>query len=188
MGFFRWNKIRRLIKALEVADYHPKPSQYFAHRKMIDKKIEACYELGRLRTTQSVSILIQKLKSNEGYVIDHDTGHVHYLREDAANALSNIGFRAVESLIEALYDKESKDKKYCAVITDLTVPGAMGGLELREQLHKRDPSLKVIISSGFSEDEAIANYKDFGFFAAIRKPFTVSQLKSILAPAGLPSK
>lgn len=113
----------------------------------------------------------------------------HVVRLMLEKILTSLGFTVDISMTGegalTIYDRVTKDEKYYAVITDLTVPGAMGGLQLKEELHKRDPLLKVIISSGYSEDEAIANYEDFGFFAAIRKPYTIDQLKSILGSAVL---
>ena len=69
------------------------------------------------------------------------------------------------------------------MIADLTVPGAMGGKVLGEKLLQRDPRLKVIIASGYSQDPILVNFRDYGFCASIRKPYTVDELKLVLAEA-----
>jgi signal transduction histidine kinase/CheY-like chemotaxis protein len=69
---------------------------------------------------------------------------------------------------------------YQAIITDLTVPDAMGGMELAEELHKRDPALCIIVSSGYSEEIAISRYRDFGFAGVLHKPYNQEELQDVL--------
>jgi PAS domain S-box-containing protein len=100
--------------------------------------------------------------------------------------LKRLGFDSdhAASGKEALekYDKTSGNgKKYSAVITDLTVPGGMGGCELAAELHKRDPQLLIVVSSGYTGDTAIADYKKYGFAAVLHKPYSFDELKSVLA-------
>jgi signal transduction histidine kinase/ActR/RegA family two-component response regulator len=84
----------------------------------------------------------------------------------------------------SLFDLSIKrQERYAAVIADLTVPGAMGGKVLGEKLLQRDPRLKVIIASGYSQDPILVNFRDYGFCASIRKPYTVDELKLVLAEA-----
>lgn len=81
----------------------------------------------------------------------------------------------------ALYHREKKDNgSYRAVITDLTVPGAMGGKELTKKLLEDNPQLKIIVTSGYSTDPVIARYADFGFCGAIKKPYTVDNVRDVL--------
>ena len=97
--------------------------------------------------------------------------HMGYTVDQASS-----GNQAVE-----LYDTTIKNGScYQAVITDLTVPGAMGGLQLAEELHKRDPDLCIIVSSGYSEEVAISQYRDFGFAGVLHKPYNPQELKDVL--------
>jgi CheY-like chemotaxis protein len=68
-----------------------------------------------------------------------------------------------------------------AVILDLTVAGGPGGREALEQLRRLDPAVRALASSGYSDDEVIADPPAFGFAAAISKPYTVDQLAETLA-------
>ncbi|MCF6239550.1 MAG: ATP-binding protein, partial [Candidatus Marinimicrobia bacterium] len=66
------------------------------------------------------------------------------------------------------------------VIMDLTIPGGMGGQEAAQQLLQIDPDAKIIVSSGYSNDPVLASYREYGFCAAIAKPFDLAELmKSI---------
>jgi two-component system cell cycle sensor histidine kinase/response regulator CckA len=80
-----------------------------------------------------------------------------------------------------LYDKTiNSGENYYAVITDLTVPGGMGGIELAENLHKRDPSLRIIVSSGFSGEVELSKFKELGFSGILHKPYNFNELQDIL--------
>jgi len=57
------------------------------------------------------------------------------------------------------------------VILDLTIPGGMGGKETFEQLREIDPSVKAIVSSGYSMDEIMARHEMFGFIGIVTKPY-----------------
>ena len=66
-----------------------------------------------------------------------------------------------------------------AIIIDLTIPGGMGGKETAEILLAIDPDVRLIVSSGYSNDPVMANYKDYGFYAALSKPFTLAEIKQV---------
>ncbi len=66
------------------------------------------------------------------------------------------------------------------VITDLTVPGGMGGKEAMELLRAFDPNVKAIVSSGYSRDPVLASYKSHGFCGILPKPYSLDQLHEAL--------
>jgi two-component system, cell cycle sensor histidine kinase and response regulator CckA len=66
------------------------------------------------------------------------------------------------------------------VILDLTVRGGMGGVETVQQLLKMDPQVKAVVSSGYSDDAAIANYMSQGFRASLKKPYDVDALREVI--------
>jgi DNA-binding NtrC family response regulator len=54
----------------------------------------------------------------------------------------------------------------------------MGGEEAVQEIHTIDPAAKVIVSSGYSNDPIMANYQDYGFVAALVKPFQLQDLRA----------
>jgi len=71
--------------------------------------------------------------------------------------------------------------KYNAVILDLTIPGGMGGKETMEKLLKIDPGVKGIVSSGYSNDTVMSDYKKCGFAGVVTKPYNIERLSQTLA-------
>jgi len=69
---------------------------------------------------------------------------------------------------------------YVAIILDLTIPGGMGGSETVKHLRKIDPDVKAIVSSGYSNDPIMADYKQYGFSSIIIKPYRISDLEDAL--------
>ncbi len=107
------------------------------------------------------------------------------IREIAQKQLSILGHDTV--LVadgeEAIY-KYQKLQASCTpidlVIMDLTIPGGMGGQEASKKLLQVDPATKIIVASGYSNDPLMANYRKFGFSAAIAKPFDLSRLRKAI--------
>lgn len=65
---------------------------------------------------------------------------------------------------------------YDLVILDLTIPGGLGGAEAMEQLLRVDPGVVAIVSSGYSSNSVLANYRDYGFRAMVAKPYNYHEL------------
>jgi PAS domain S-box-containing protein len=82
------------------------------------------------------------------------------------------GTEAIKRYKKALASKEPFD----AVILDLTVKGGMGGKKAIQQLAKIDPKVVGIVSSGYSNDPVIAEYKRHGFRGVVTKPYTMGEL------------
>jgi signal transduction histidine kinase/CheY-like chemotaxis protein len=70
--------------------------------------------------------------------------------------------------------------RYDLVIMDLTVPGGMGGLAALGHLRLLDPTVRAVVSSGYSSDPVLANFRAHGFVAVIAKPYEVNELSRIL--------
>ena len=71
------------------------------------------------------------------------------------------------------------------VILDLTIPGGMGGRETMEVIRRMDSRVPAIVSSGYSSDAVLADFRSFGFQAMVAKPYEIDQLigtiKQVLA-------
>ncbi len=66
------------------------------------------------------------------------------------------------------------------VVMDLTIPGGMGGKEAIKLLLECDPSARAIVSSGYSTDPVMSNYEQYGFLAAVNKPYKMDDLYSAI--------
>ncbi len=98
-------------------------------------------------------------------------GHKTILVEDGAEALRTY---------QAQMDN---DEPVNAVIMDLTIPGGVGGKDAVQNILAIDPTARVIVSSGYSNDPIMANYQEYGFVAAVVKPYQVNELEKILEKA-----
>ena len=80
-----------------------------------------------------------------------------------------------------MYEKAmASDHPFAAVIMDLTVPGGMGGKEAIEKLRGIDPNVKAIVSSGYSTDPVMSDFRKYGFCGMITKPFKIEDLSEVL--------
>jgi len=81
-----------------------------------------------------------------------------------------------------LYEQAKKSgQTFDAVILDLTVPGGMGGQETIQMLREIDPKIKAIVSSGYSNDQIMSEYQEYGFCGAIAKPYEIKELARTLS-------
>jgi two-component system, cell cycle sensor histidine kinase and response regulator CckA len=63
------------------------------------------------------------------------------------------------------------------IIMDLTIPGAMGGKDAIKKILEINPDAKVLVSSGYSNDPVMSDYRKYGFVGAVAKPFLSDDLK-----------
>ena len=96
-------------------------------------------------------------------------------------ALTPLGYDVTtvqdgQSAINAYKASMEEDRKFDAVISDLTIPGGMGGAECIKRLVEMDPGVKAIVSSGYAMDPVMSRYREYGFCACIAKPYEVSDL------------
>ena len=88
----------------------------------------------------------------------------------------------ISSLSEYTTSREA-GLRYDLVMMDLTVPGAMGGKEAMQELRKIDPNVLAVVSSGYSGDPVMANFREYGFAGVVPKPFRVNDLAKVLQEA-----
>ena len=86
------------------------------------------------------------------------------------------GSKAIAKYKEALENGSPFD----VVILDLTIRGGMGGKETIKYLLEIDSEVKAIVSSGYSNDPMIADFKKFGFKNVVSKPYKIEDLKEAL--------
>ena len=103
------------------------------------------------------------------------------IRELAVMGLSHLGYQVetADDGVEALLkyrEAKAAGQPFAAVIMDLTVPGGMGGKEAIKRLLEMDPTARVIVSSGYSNDAVMANFQHYGFKGMVAKPYKIEEL------------
>lgn len=108
------------------------------------------------------------------------------LRNLLAQLLERLGYQVecarngTEAL--ALFEQaQAANHPFKAVLLDLTVPGGMGGVETAARLRQMDPSVKLVVSSGYSDAPVMSDFRRFGFDAIIPKPWSLAALSGTLS-------
>ena len=105
--------------------------------------------------------------------------------ELAGNMLEHLGYAVDfaeegETAVRKYEAAMASSAPYDAVILDLTIKGGMGGEDTIRQLKQIDPSVKAIVSSGYSENPVVANYANYGFCEVVAKPYEMVEFSQKL--------
>lgn len=107
------------------------------------------------------------------------------IRDLVGNMLDSFGYgvlfaRDGEEAIKLYLQAKETDEPIAAIIMDLTIPGGMGGKDAVQEILKIDPEAKVVVASGYSNDPIMAGYREYGFCAAMVKPFKLQEFREII--------
>jgi len=99
------------------------------------------------------------------------------VRSTARNTLQRRGYRTLEARDgrEALEVYRQFSHEIALVLLDLTMP-YMNGEEVLNELKITTPSVRVLLSSGFNEVEAIRQFTGKGLAGFLQKPYTAAML------------
>jgi DNA-binding NtrC family response regulator len=100
--------------------------------------------------------------------------------------LRDVGFHVVqakngEEAISLYRNEYVAGRTFDAVILDIFVKHGIGAGETIPKLLEIDPAVKAIVSSGSHEHRLISHFADFGFKAAMPKPYTRAEAWQILS-------
>ena len=123
------------------------------------------------------------LKKGSGKILVMDDDEA--IREVTEKILIELGYEvgsaADGAQTIAVYKNAAQSgRPFNAVIMDLTIPGGMGGKEAIQQLLKIDPKVTAIVSSGYSNDPIMSEYKKYGFRGVATKPYRIEKLSWVL--------
>ncbi len=107
------------------------------------------------------------------------------IRRLAGNILTRLGYEPSfaphgEEAIALYQEALAEGVPFDAVILDLTVKGGLGGKETIQKLVAIDPAVRGIVSSGYSNDPGVTNYRDYGFCAVVAKPYRIKEISDAL--------
>jgi CheY-like chemotaxis protein len=107
------------------------------------------------------------------------------IRTLVTDMLQELGYR-----VESCGDGEAAIARYRAafesgapfeaVIMDLTIPGGMGGKEAAQRILEIDPAARLVVSSGYSNDPVMADFRKSGFGATMAKPYDMDEVERVL--------
>ena len=104
------------------------------------------------------------------------------IREVAVSMLQDMGLEALTAAdgIEGVEIFKHHHKDIDAVLLDMTMP-RMSGEDTFSALCRIDPDVKVILSSGYNEQDATSRFSGKGLAGFLQKPYTPEQLAAQLA-------
>lgn len=94
----------------------------------------------------------------------------------ACNLLKELNYQACAVACGEDAVTYLQQNKADLVLLDMIMEPGMNGRETYEQILQTNPAQKVIIASGFSEDEEVKKIHELGAILFIKKPYTIAQI------------
>ena len=113
-------------------------------------------------------------------VVDDEPG----ARAVARTLAENLGFQVLEAADgqEAVGLFELRHGEITAVLMDLTMPH-LDGRQAFLRMHAVDPNVPVILTSGYSEQDVLADFLGRGLAGFLAKPYQSGQFQAVLRQA-----
>jgi len=115
-------------------------------------------------------------------LIVDDEQHMQVL---ASSIIGRLGFEpetaaSGEEAVTIFREARENGAPFEAVVMDLALPGGMSGLEATIAIKQLDPGARVIVCSGYLEQNARSAALEHGFAGILPKPYTADRLSSEL--------
>ena len=120
----------------------------------------------------------------------HDVGRVLVIDDEESvrnvtqRGLERLGFQAIsaaDGLTGIALFQQYKQEIVC-VLLDLVLPG-VGGEQIARQLIALDPSVRIVVMSGYTHSQIRERLGDIGLSGTLEKPFTADDLSDALHQA-----
>jgi CheY-like chemotaxis protein len=107
------------------------------------------------------------------------------LRKLLRRVLTKLGYEVVTArdgaeAIALCEEAIASGRNFDAVMLDLTVSGGMGGIEAATRLKECDPTLKLIVSSGYSDSPVMSDFRKYGFDDVLPKPWVIATVSEVV--------
>jgi PAS domain S-box-containing protein len=124
-----------------------------------------------------------KTQKGEGKILVMDDDY--HIRTMLSFMLPFLGYETTctasgEEAIESYKEAFSTKKPFDLVIMDLSIENGMGGEEMIKKLIALDPKAKAVVASGYYDTPIMTSFRDYGFSAAMQKPYNKATLSSTL--------
>jgi PAS domain S-box-containing protein len=133
-------------------------------------------------TTHQAGVMPELNGSGTVLVVDDEP----VVRSTAKIALERVGYRVVLATNggEAVDLFSSIAADVTLVLLDMTMPG-LSGEETMERLRRIRPDVAIMVSSGFSEAEALRRFSNMGLAGFLQKPYSVRTLAEKVKSVGV---
>jgi PAS domain S-box-containing protein len=85
-----------------------------------------------------------------------------------------------QEAIEKYRAARDAGRPFDLALLDLTIRGGLGGADTLAALQAFDPDVKAIVSSGYVDSAAMAEFRQLGFRDCLRKPYQLQALQAAL--------
>jgi CheY-like chemotaxis protein len=107
------------------------------------------------------------------------------IRDSLSALLTYLGYQVERAssgaeAVQIFAERKETQHSFDLVVLDLTVPGEMGGKEAMQRLREIDPEIKGIVSSGYSNDPVMADFRKYGFGGFVSKPYKMEELSNVV--------
>ena len=107
------------------------------------------------------------------------------LRRVVSRMLQFLGYDVMTAAdgaeaIDVYRNALESNARFDIVILDLTVLAGLGGREAMQSILQVDPAAVTIASTGYTEDEVMERFTDFGFSGVLAKPYRLDDLRAKL--------
>ena len=130
----------------------------------------------KIKNKKNIKFHHLKLKA-KALILDDESTILNMIKK----MLSIVGIECVcskngEKALQIFKKNQKNNSPFDLVILDLTIKGGIGGKDIIKKIKHIYPKIKAIVSSGYSNDKVISEYKKYGFDKVLKKPFTFEEL------------
>lgn len=78
--------------------------------------------------------------------------------------------------VVAWHEAARREEPFDVMVADLEIRGGEGGMEVMARLREEFPGLRAVLTTGYTDDAALAEHAARGFSAVLAKPFSMESL------------
>ena len=107
------------------------------------------------------------------------------MRKLMGNIIRSMGYRVEltensKAAVNTFYCARQENDPFDLVILDQIINGSMGGSDTLKRLKSIDAEIKAIVISGSPHSPTMTNYREYGFHAALIKPYTRNEVHELI--------